>query len=73
MDGNGAIKLDATMFALVTLKLRVSSISTETAVVGEPGLETETTLKPSVLGRVIPASDWLCEAVPPLALMLVKE
>lgn len=72
MAGNGAIKLDATMFALLTLRLRVSVMSTLTCVVGEPGLDTETTLKPSVLGSVTPAKDWLCDAVPPLALMFVK-
>ena len=57
MEGNGAIKLDATMLALVTLKLSVSNMSTDTDVLGDPGLETETTLKPKVLGRVTPASD----------------
>jgi hypothetical protein len=45
------------MLALVTLKLSVSNMSTDTDVLGDPGLETETTLKPKVLGRVTPASD----------------
>jgi len=60
------------MFVVVTSILMASAVSIGTEVNPEPGLLTETILKPRVLGSTLPANDWACVEVPPLAATFVK-
>lgn len=72
MAGKFATKLEAVRFAPVTEMAKESNILTLMGKLLDPGLLTDTTLKPRVFGKVTPDMDWLCDADPPPLETLVK-